>query len=126
LAFSDKPAINLAPNLLRRLEGTYKSRFNLVTFKFEEDNLFHVSGNNRTKLTALSPNEFTAANRKFTFRLEPNGKPKGVLVFSPFETEFMPFNDSPNDTAGTNKLQWQTFRFRRFIHFVSLAHDAPL
>ena len=107
--FSDKPTINLAANLLRRLEGTYKSRFNLVTFKFEEDNLFHVSGNNKTKLNALSPTEFTIPNRKLTFRLDANGKPTGVLVFSPFETEFMPFNDSPNDPAGANKPAWQTY-----------------
>src|SRR6185436_7196670 len=32
LAFADKPAVTLEPNLLRRFEGTYKSRFNLVKF----------------------------------------------------------------------------------------------
>jgi hypothetical protein len=107
--FSVQPMANVEPNLLRRLEGTYKSRFNLVTFKFEGGGLFQVSGNDRVKLYAHNPTEFTSANRKFVFRFDADGKPSGVIVLSQSETEFMPFNDSPNDPAGANKPEWQTF-----------------
>lgn len=107
--FSDKPIVNPEPNLLRRLDGTYKSRFNLVTFKFEEDGLFHISGNNKTKLNAISPTEFIFGNRKLTFYVDANGRPTGVFVLSQSEAEFMPFNDSPNDQPGANKPEWQSF-----------------
>ena len=109
LAFADKPAVTLEPNLLRRFEGTYKSRFNLVTFEFAEGNLFYVSGNTRTKLNGQSPTEFTTQNRRFVFRVNAEGKPTGVMILNPFQTEFLPFNDSPNDPPGANKSEWQTY-----------------
>lgn len=109
LAFANKPAVILEPNLLRRFEGTYKSRFNLVRFEFAEGNLFYVLGNNKTKLNAQSPTEFTMQNRRFIFRVNAEDKPTAVMVLNPFQTEVMPFNDSPNDPAGANKSEWQPY-----------------
>src|SRR5215467_8801092 len=50
--FTDKPVITLETKLLQRLEGTYKPRGAVVTFKVKENSLYRVSGTTDEKLNA--------------------------------------------------------------------------
>src|SRR5262249_41621920 len=109
IKFTDKPIITAETKLLQRLEGTYKPRGGVVTFKVKEGSLYTISGNNEVKLNAHSPTEFTSPGRKYTFELSQEGKPKGLNMFSGGGVEFMPINDCPNDEPGLNKQEWQNF-----------------
>ena len=107
--FTDKPTVSVSPELLRRLEGTYKPRGDLVSFKVQDGNLFYVAGNNAVKLDAHGPTEFTSRFRKFTFYLDESGNPIGVQDSTPSGVEFLVINDRPGDQVGANKPKWQKF-----------------
>lgn len=109
LKFTDKPTVTVDLQLLRRLEGTYKPRGGLVSFKVQDGNLFYVAGNNAVKLDAHGPTEFTSSIRKFTFYLDESGKPIGVQDSTPSGVEFLLINDRPGDQVGANKPEWQKF-----------------
>src|SRR5262245_54192452 len=105
--FTDKPVITLETKLLQRLEGTYKPRGAVVTFKVKENGLYRASGTNDEKLNAHSSTEFTSVDRKYTFFLDEKGKPKGVQVLDFFGVDYMPINDRPGEEAGPDKKEWQ-------------------
>jgi CubicO group peptidase (beta-lactamase class C family) len=108
--FTDKPVITLAPDLLQRLEGTYKpDRDSLVTFKVKENDLYIIIGKTEVKLNAHSPTEFTSSDQKYTFALDSAGIPTGVRLLNYSDTQFLPLNDRPSETPGPNKPEWQAF-----------------
>jgi hypothetical protein len=78
-----------------------------VTFKVQEGNLYCLTGDDKVKLAAHSPTEFTSNDRMFTFYLNSSGKPEGVEVLGRFGVEYMPINDQPGDKPGPNKPGWQ-------------------
>ena len=106
---SPAPVITLETKLLQRLEGTYKPRSAVVTFKVKENGLYRVSGTTDEKLNAHSPMEFTSGGRKYTFFLDEKGNSKGVQVLDFSGVYFMPINDRPGEEAGPNKKEWQDF-----------------
>lgn len=112
IASVNRPVFSLAPELLRRLEGTYKAG-GLVTFRVEGDQLFQIVGNEKQRLDAHSRTEFTSAQRRYTFDLDRNGKPKGVQVVAPNYNsngaEYWGFNDSPTDELGPNRREWSDY-----------------
>jgi len=105
--FTDKPAVSVDTQLLRRLEGTYKPQGNLVSFKVQDGSLFYVGGPNAEKLNALGETEFTSRIRKFKFYLDESGKPIGVQDLTFWGVEFLPINDQPGEQMGPNKPEWQ-------------------
>lgn len=107
--FTDKPVITLESKLLQRLEGTYKPRGAVVTFKVKENSLYRVSGSSDEKLNAHSSTEFTSGDQKYTFILDDKENPKGVQVLDLSGVNFMPINDRPSEEAGLNKKEWQGF-----------------
>jgi hypothetical protein len=109
LILTDKPVIALSSEQLQQLEGNYKLRGSIVTFKTENGNLFYLSGSARVKLDARSANEFTAADLKITFTLNSSGRADGVYALRRSGVEFLPLNDFPGEAAGPNKPSWQAF-----------------
>jgi CubicO group peptidase (beta-lactamase class C family) len=109
IRLTDKPVVAVEVELLRRLEGTYKPRGSVVTFKVQEGSLYHMSGNDKVKLNTHSSTEFTSDVRRFTFYMDNSGKPKGVQVLGLFGVEFFPTNDQPDDKPGPNRQEWQKF-----------------
>jgi CubicO group peptidase (beta-lactamase class C family) len=108
--FTDQPVITLAPDLLQRLEGTYRpDRSSLITFKVKENNLYVGFGNTEVKLDAHSPTEFTSPDQKYTFLLDSAGVPTGVQLLSYSDAQFLPLNDRPREVPGPNKAEWQSF-----------------
>ena len=109
VTYAVAPVVTLSAPHLHQLEGTYKSRNNLVTFRVEDGSLVYVFGNDKLKLEAHSPVEFTSANRKYVFSLDEAGNARGVLFLSLYETDYMPINDRPSDQVGVPRPEWQAY-----------------
>lgn len=114
LSAADKP-ISLDESALRRFEGTYLLYEGILfRFKYQNGNLFHVVGNEKQRLDALSSNEFTQGSRRYKFLLGENGKPKGVRIFDSYydpqtaenSVLLLPLNSTPADSRGLNKPEW--------------------
>jgi len=110
-----KPLSSLDEPALRRFEGTYLLYEGILfRFKYEKGNLFHVVGNEKLKLDAYSPTEFTRDSRWYKFLLDETGRTKGVQIIDPYydpqtaenSVIYVPVNDTPAAATGPNKPAW--------------------
>ena len=112
---TEKPAVALSEEILRRFEGTYLLyEGSLFRFKYERGTLFHLTGNEKFKLVALSPTEFVYASRLYRFSVSEKGRPGGVQIIDDYydpqmagnSVIYLPVNDTPVDAKGLNKSEW--------------------
>ncbi len=112
---ADKPVVSLDESALRRFEGTYLLYEGMLfRFKCEKGSLFQIIGNQKLKLAARSPAEFTSGSRTYRFLLGENGKQKGVQMYDSYydpqtaenSVLYLPVNDAPGDARGSNKPGW--------------------
>ena len=129
-----KPMMSPGDETLRRLEGTYLLYEGMLSrFKYEKD-LYHISGNEKLKLIALSPLEFASGTRRYKFRLAENGRPKGVQIiddyYDPQTAEnsvlYLPVNDMPADAKGLQKFEWTRVTGRYVGTFIGGKSEAKV
>jgi len=119
------PGRSVSPDDLRRLEGTYSVGgaaslpASLATFRVEQGTLVYAravgpfvgGAGTPARLTPHSPIEFVSEAARFRFFLDQTGQVAGVLVQDRVTTDtiYLPFNDRPDDSAGTDKPAWQAY-----------------
>jgi len=117
----EKPIVALNVKELRKLEGTYMPRGGLIQFSVRGDQLYFTAGDYTVKLRAHSATEFTPQapedHRRWTFDIDAQGKPKGVIEAADFITAYLPLNDQPDDPPGPARPEW-----REYIGKYSITH----
>ena len=107
--------MNLDASQMRRLEGTYRRRGSLVSFKVDTyifvDNLVLVAGSEKQTLEAHSETGFSLKSMRYTFVADSNGAIRGITVAGPdysnIAVEFWPLNDTPYDKPGPDRPSWR-------------------
>ena len=106
---TDQPIVEPKAEALQRLEGTYRTYNNVVTFKVADGHLHYIRGDSDLKLDAHSPTEFTGGGEKFTFHLDETGAPKFVHNLGANFVDVFLLNDQPNDPPGPNRPEWSEY-----------------
>ena len=132
---ADQAIASLDESALRRFEGTYLLYEGILfRFKYENGSLFHLVGNEKRKLDALSASEFTWGSCRYRFLLAENGKPKGVQIFDPYydpqtaenSVIYLPVNDTPADRRGLQKPEWSRRAGRYAGTFIGASNEVKV
>jgi CubicO group peptidase (beta-lactamase class C family) len=102
---TDRPAIEVAAEVLGRLPGSYKPRGGVIRFELREGALYR----GQTRLTAHGPTELSSPGARYRFDLGPDGNPIGVEMLNCCGLEYWPYNDGPRDPPGPDRPEWAPY-----------------
>jgi CubicO group peptidase (beta-lactamase class C family) len=98
---------------LQALEGTYRKRGGMVSMKVDGDDLLLVEGRDSRRLQPHGPTSFFQGAQRYLFRMDDNGRVRGVDVVGPDYgesfVEHWAINDTPRDPPGPDLPEWNTF-----------------
>ena len=109
LPWTREAFVDLQPEGLRWLEGSYLVGAQLTTFRVEGDRLHIVRGNRKGALDAHSPSRFGRGGDLYEFVLDDRGRVREVRNFGDNGVSFLVPNDSPSDAAGPGKAEWARY-----------------
>ncbi len=103
LSWTREPLVNLKPDRLRRLEGSYLVGAQLTTVRVEGDRLHIVRGARDLPLDAHSPTRFGRGGDLYEFLLDDRGRVREVRNHGDNGVSFLVPNDSPGEPAGRGR-----------------------
>jgi CubicO group peptidase (beta-lactamase class C family) len=109
LPWTREPSIDLEPDRLRRLEGTYLVGAQLTTFRVESGRLHIVRGKRDSPLDAHSSTRFSRGGDLYEFLLDARGSVREVRNHGDNGISFLVRNDSPGDPPGPGKAEWGSY-----------------
>jgi CubicO group peptidase (beta-lactamase class C family) len=105
--------VMLRSEQLQALEGTYRKRGGLVSMRVDGYDLLLAEGRDSRRLQPHSPTRFFQGAQRYLFRMDDNGKVRGVDVVGPDYgesfVEHWAINDTPHDPPGPDLPEWKSF-----------------
>jgi CubicO group peptidase (beta-lactamase class C family) len=100
---------NVAPEALRRLEGTYIISSQMITFRVDAGRLHRIRGKRDDVLDAYSPTLFGCAGQTYEFVTDEQGNVREVHNAGDNGVSVFVRNDSASDAAGQFRTEWDRY-----------------
>jgi CubicO group peptidase (beta-lactamase class C family) len=98
--------VNLGPEALRPLEGTYIIGAQMITFRVDAGRLHLIRGKRDQVLDAYSASRFGGGGQTYEFVTDGHGKVREVRNHGDGGVSIFVANDTPHDAAGRLRPEW--------------------